>query len=37
MTPYYYKTGVEGHKRVESLERLETDIGFEILIYKRNS
>lgn len=37
MTPYYYKTGVEGHKRVENLERLETDIGFEILIYKRKT
>lgn len=33
MTPYYYKTGEEGHKRLEALEKLTTEIGFEILVY----
>lgn len=36
MTPYYYKTSEEGHHRVESLSQLETEIAFEILIYKKN-
>lgn len=36
MTPYYYKTSEEGHRRVESLSQLETEIAFEILIYKKN-
>ena len=35
MTPYYYKTSEEGHRRAEALERLETEIEFEILIYKK--
>lgn len=35
MTPYYYKTGVEGHERVNSLKSLETEAGFEVLIYKK--
>ena len=35
MTPYYYKTSEEGHRRVEALSRLETEIAFEILIYKK--
>ena len=34
MTPYYYKTSEEGHKRLESLESLETVIEFEILVYR---
>lgn len=33
MTPYYYKTGEEGHKRVQALQNLTTEIGFEIIIY----
>lgn len=35
MTPYYYKTSIEGSKRVEQLENLETEISFEILAYKK--
>lgn len=35
MTPYYYKTSEEGHKRLEALESLETEIEFEILIYRK--
>ncbi|MGN0552631.1 MAG: methyltransferase domain-containing protein [Oscillospiraceae bacterium] len=35
MTPYYYKTSEEGHRKVEALEKLETEIEFEILIYKK--
>lgn len=35
MTPYYYKTGVEGHERVRALKELETRIGFEILTYRK--
>lgn len=35
MTPYFYKTGAEGHERLESLENLTTEIGFEILTYRR--
>ena len=33
MTPYYYKTGEDGHKKLSALSELETEIGFEILIY----
>ncbi|MDE6591720.1 MAG: methyltransferase domain-containing protein [Oscillospiraceae bacterium] len=35
MTPYYYKTGREGHARVEALENLTTMAEFEIIVYKR--
>lgn len=35
MTPYYYKTGEEGHKRLSALNELDTEIGFEILIYRK--
>ncbi len=35
MTPYYYKTSAEGHRRLEALTALETDADFELLIYKR--
>lgn len=35
MTPYFYKTGAEGHERLERLESLTTEIGFEVLIYKK--
>ncbi|MGN1090849.1 MAG: putative RNA methyltransferase [Huintestinicola sp.] len=34
MTPYYYKTGVEGHKRARALTELETDAAFEVLVYR---
>jgi len=35
MTPYYYKTGEEGHRRLEALTSLETEAAFEVLIYKK--
>ncbi len=37
MTPYYWKTGVEGARRLESLPSLETEIAFDFLLYKRLS
>ncbi len=37
MTPYFYKTGAEGHERLEKLERLATEIGFEVLTYRKIS
>lgn len=36
MTPYYYKTGEEGHRRLEALETLTTEIAFEVLVYRKN-
>ncbi len=36
MTPYYYKTGVEGHERVNSLKSLETQAEFEVIVYRKN-
>lgn len=35
MTPYFYKTGAEGHERLERLESLDTEIGFEVLTYRK--
>ena len=35
MTPYYYKTGIEGHERVNALNRLETEAEFEVIIYRK--
>lgn len=35
MTPYFYKTGIDGSKRLAELDSLTTEIGFEILIYRR--
>lgn len=35
MTPYFYKTGLSGQKRLESLDSLKTEIGFEILTYRK--
>lgn len=35
MTPYYYKTGEDGHRKLSALSTLETEIGFEILIYEK--
>lgn len=37
MTPYYYKTGVYDQNKINSLKRLKTEIGFIILIYKKQS
>ena len=36
MTPYYWKTSVQGSARLHDAERLETEIGFDFLIYRRN-
>ncbi|MGN0667394.1 MAG: putative RNA methyltransferase [Huintestinicola sp.] len=35
MTPYYYKTSEEGHRRVAALTFLETSAQFEVLVYKK--
>ncbi len=35
MTPYFYKTGAEGHRRLENLDSLTTEIGFEVLTYRK--
>lgn len=35
MTPYFYKTGEDGKKRLYELGNLETEVSFEILIYER--
>lgn len=35
MTPYYYKTGEEGHRRVNAMETLTTQADFTILCYTR--
>jgi 23S rRNA (guanine745-N1)-methyltransferase len=37
MTPYFYRTSVEDHEKIRSLSCLETEIGFEILIYQKSS
>lgn len=36
MTPYYWKTGVEGAKRLMHLEHLKTEIHFDFLVYRKN-
>ncbi|MBQ8296494.1 MAG: methyltransferase domain-containing protein [Ruminococcus sp.] len=35
MTPYYYKTGKAEQQRLAALENLETQVDFELLIYKK--
>lgn len=35
MTPYYYKTGIEGQHKLSQLEKLTTEIGFELLSYRK--
>lgn len=35
MTPYYYKTPEQGRKRLEQLQSLKTECGFDILIFRR--
>lgn len=35
MTPYYYKTSAEGQFRLSKLDTLTTEIGFEVLVYKK--
>lgn len=36
MTPYYWKTGVEGGEHLRQTQRLETHIEFHFLVYQRN-
>ena len=35
MTPYFYKTDIAGSERLAKLDSLTTEIGFEILTYRR--
>lgn len=35
MTPYYWKTSIEGSQRLQQASRLETELGFDLLIYRR--
>lgn len=35
MTPYYWKTPIEGSHRLQQASRLETELGFDLLIYRR--
>jgi len=35
MTPYFWKTPREGIARMEELEKLETEISFDILVYRK--
>ncbi|MCI9575617.1 MAG: methyltransferase domain-containing protein [Clostridiales bacterium] len=36
MTPYYWKTPVEGSRRLQETTRLETEIQFDFLVYRRD-
>ncbi len=35
MTPYYWKTGIEGSNKLKNIDTLETKIHFDFLIYKK--
>ena len=35
MTPYYWKTGVEGVKRLQEAGAFQTEIAFDFLVYER--
>ncbi len=35
MTPYYWKTPVSGSKKIEQAQSLYTELGFDLLIYRR--
>lgn len=35
MTPYYYKTPAEGRERLSALQTLDTECGFDILIFRK--
>lgn len=35
MTPYYWKTGVEGSRRLKETEHLQTEIQFDFLVYRK--
>ncbi|MBR5485569.1 MAG: methyltransferase domain-containing protein [Oscillospiraceae bacterium] len=36
MTPYYYKTGADDQKRLESLTELDTETEFAVIAYRKN-
>jgi hypothetical protein len=35
MTPYYHRTPRQGHERLERLAELESEVSFEVLVYRR--
>ena len=35
MTPYYWKTPVEGSRRIAEAQSLSTELGFDLLVYRR--
>jgi 23S rRNA (guanine745-N1)-methyltransferase len=35
MTPYYYKTPEQGRKRLEEIQTLKTECGFDLLIFRK--
>ena len=35
MTPYYWKTSVEGSARLAAAQSLYTELGFDLLLYRR--
>jgi len=35
MTPYYWKTSIEGSKRLNEAQSLYTELGFDLLLYRR--
>ena len=35
MTPYFYRTGKEQQQRLEVLDSLDTQVDFELLIYRK--
>ena len=35
MTPYYWRTSRDGHKRLATVDRLETDVSFRFCVYRR--
>ncbi|MFV0496808.1 MAG: putative RNA methyltransferase [Candidatus Fimivivens sp.] len=35
MTPYYWKTSIAGSQRLQQTNHLETELGFDLLIYRR--
>jgi 23S rRNA (guanine745-N1)-methyltransferase len=36
MTPYYHRTPRQGHERLGQLAELETEISFEVLVYRQS-
>ena len=36
MTPYYWKTDVAGHEKLRGTSRLESELEFDILVYKKS-